>query len=134
MRLLGRRSNGVLTAAYDVQGDLWLAMGSGLYHAAGGSGGTQLTAVSGVTSAWGLAVGAPATGSTTLTLYLGGSMAAQPGGEVFRSTDGGATWIRIDDAAHEYGYVDTIQADSRVFGRVYLGTGVRGIVYGDSAN
>jgi xyloglucan-specific exo-beta-1,4-glucanase len=116
LRLLGRRSNGVLTAAYDVQGDLWLAMGSGLYHAAGGSGGTQLTAVSGVTSAWGLAVG------------------AQPGGEVFRSTDGGATWIRIDDAAHEYGYVDTIQADSRVFGRVYLGTGVRGIVYGDSAN
>jgi oligoxyloglucan reducing-end-specific cellobiohydrolase len=42
--------------------------------------------------------------------------------------------VRIDDAAHEYGYVDTIQGDPRNFGRVYLGTGGRGIVYGDSPN
>lgn len=128
----GLPTNGVLTAAYDAQGDLWLATGSGLYHAAGGTQGAQLEAVSGVQSAWGVAVGAAQAGSQTLTLYLGGEIAAQPGGEVFRSTDGGATWVQIDDAAHEYGYVNTIQADSRVFGRVYLGTGGRGIVYGDS--
>jgi xyloglucan-specific exo-beta-1,4-glucanase len=77
--------------------------------------------------------GAPRSGSTTLTLYLGAQLTSQSG-QLFRSTDNGASWVRIDDAAHEYGYTDTIQADPRIFGRVYLGTGGRGIVYGDSPN
>jgi hypothetical protein len=127
----GLPKSGTLIAAYDAQGDLWLATGSGLYHATQG---TMLTPVSGITSAWGVAVGAAQSSSQPLTLYLGGQIAAQPGGQLFRSTDGGNTWIRIDDAAHEFGYIDTLQADPRVFGRVYLGTGGRGIVYGSSPN
>ena len=126
----GLPTNGTLLAAYDATGDLWLATSSGLYH---GTQGGVLTPVSGVQSAWSIAAGAPPTGSTTLTLYLGAQLTAQSG-QLFRSTDNGASWVRIDDAAHEYGYVDTIQADPRIFGRVYLGTGGRGIVYGDSPN
>ena len=128
----GLPKNGTLTAAYDAQGDLWLATSSGLYHAAPSNTGVNpLTLVSGISSAWALGVGAPATGSSYLTLYLGGYLSSQSG-QLFRSTDNGSTWIRIDDAAHEYAYYNIVVGDPRVFGRVYLGTGGRGILYGDS--
>jgi hypothetical protein len=126
----GLPTNGTLTASYDAAGDLWLATGSGLFHATAGG---ALTQVSGITSAWALAVGAAQSSSQPLTLYLGGYLAAQAG-QLFRSVDNGVTWVRIDDAAHEYGYLDALQADPRIFARVYLGTGGRGIVYGDSPN
>ena len=71
-------------------------------------------------------------GSTTPTLFFGGSISGQPG--LYRSTDNGVTWIRIDDAQHEYGYYNIIQGDPRVFGRVFIGSGGRGILYGDSPN
>jgi hypothetical protein len=129
----GLPTNGTLTAAYDVQGDLWLSSSSGLYHFAGSSTATPtLTAVNGVSSAWALGIGAAATGSKYLTLYLGGYLTSAAGGQLFRSTDNGVTWIRIDDAAHEYAYFNVIVGDPRVFGRVYLGTGGRGIVQGNS--
>jgi hypothetical protein len=123
----GLPTGGTLNAAYDAQGDLWLVSSSGIYHTTTGS---NLTLVSGVQSAWGIAFGMSDTGSNFLTIYLGGQIAGQEG--IYRSTDGGNSWIRIDDAAHEYGNINAIQADPRVFGRVYLGTGGRGIIYGDS--
>ncbi|MDR3070521.1 MAG: hypothetical protein LBU38_05885, partial [Propionibacteriaceae bacterium] len=45
---------------------------------------------------------------------------------VYRSLDDGATWKRINDDEHQYGDLRAISGDSRVFGRVYLGTGTRG--------
>ena len=125
----GLPTNGVLQAAYDAEGDVFLATSSGLYR---GSKGSTLVSISGVQSAWAVSEGMPKSGSTTLTIYLGGQIAGQPG--LYRSTDNAATWIRIDDAQHEYAYYGIVQGDPRVFGRVYLGTGGRGIPYGDSAN
>ncbi len=53
---------------------------------------------------------------------------------VWRSGDAGKTWVRINDVAHEYGRrFRCIAGDPRVFGRVYVGTDGRGIVYGDAA-
>jgi hypothetical protein len=52
----------------------------------------------------------------------------------YRSTDGGTTWVQINDSAHQYGDVTIIIGDPRIFGRVYLGTQGRGIIYGDSPN
>jgi hypothetical protein len=123
----GLPTYGSLRAAYDAEGSLWLATSTGLYHAAKG---LQLAGVGTVQSAWGIAIGAPRAGSATLTLYLGGTVGGQTG--LFRSTDNALTWIQIDNPAHQYGYIDTLQADPRVFGRIYLGTGGRGILYGDS--
>jgi xyloglucan-specific exo-beta-1,4-glucanase len=51
---------------------------------------------------------------------------------VFRSADEGASWIRINDDQHQYGWIgQTVAGDPRVFGRVYLGTNGRGILRGD---
>ena len=51
----------------------------------------------------------------------------------FRSDDVGASWTRINDDAHQYGLLGAITGDPRIYGRVYVGTEGRGIVYGDVA-
>jgi photosystem II stability/assembly factor-like uncharacterized protein len=54
---------------------------------------------------------------------------------IWRSDDIGKTWIRINDDQHQYGRrFRCIAGDSRIFGRVYVGTDGRGILYADRAN
>ena len=62
-------------------------------------------------------------------LYLVGTVQGQRG--FFRSTDGGATWVRINDDQHQWGLVLHITGDPKKFGRVYVGTHGRGTFYGD---
>jgi len=52
----------------------------------------------------------------------------------FRSTDSGATWVRINDDQHQWGLVLHITGDPKKFGRVYVGTHGRGTFYGDPAS
>ena len=53
---------------------------------------------------------------------------------VYRSTDGGENWLRINDDKHEFGAIGgSLAADMRVFGQVYFGTNGRGIIMGRSA-
>lgn len=52
---------------------------------------------------------------------------------LFRSTDGGSVWVRINDDRHQFGgsAISVISGDPDVYGRVYLGGYGRGVVYGD---
>jgi hypothetical protein len=49
----------------------------------------------------------------------------------YRSLDGGATWKRINDNKHQFGLISALSGDSRVFGRVYIGSNGLGIRVGD---
>jgi hypothetical protein len=53
---------------------------------------------------------------------------------MYRSTDKGASWIRINDAAHQFGGVGNgqlVRGDWNVFGRVYMSSAGRGLIYGE---
>jgi hypothetical protein len=108
------------------EGDLWLAAYHGLYHAPDGKDFTRMPAVEQI-HAFGFGKGAP--GAKAPALYLVGTVLGQRG--FFRSTDVGATWLRINDDQHQWGLVLHITGDPKKFGRVYVGTHGRGTFYGD---
>ncbi|WP_460499141.1 WD40/YVTN/BNR-like repeat-containing protein [Glycomyces tarimensis] len=51
---------------------------------------------------------------------------------IYRSTDGGNHWTRVNDDAHQWAWTGgAITGDPEIYGRVYLTTNGRGLVYGD---
>ncbi|MFF3409730.1 cellulose binding domain-containing protein [Streptomyces sp. NPDC002742] len=119
------------------KGDVWLAGGAsdggayGLWHST--DGGTTFTKLSNVDQADTIGFGKAATGASYQTLYTSAKIGGVRG--IFRSTDRGATWTRINDDAHQWGWTGAaITGDPRVYGRVYVATNGRGIVYGDSSD
>ena len=89
----------------------------------------QLRTLATMEEARALGLGAPLVPGGAPTLYLAGRIDGVSG--VFRSSDEGAHWQRIDDDAHRFGRPYAITGDPRVPGRVYFATGGRGIFYGD---
>jgi hypothetical protein len=62
---------------------------------------------------------------------MSGALGSSTTAGVFRSDDRGASWREIDDAEHRFGWIGYVSGDPRTYGRVYLGSGGRGILYGD---
>ncbi len=115
------------------EGDIWLAGGTsssyGLWRST--DSGTAFTKVSGVQEADTIGFGKAATGRTYPALYASAKIGGVRG--IYRSDDTGATWVRVNDDAHQYGWTGaTITGDPRVYGRVYVATNGRGIIYGDT--
>ncbi|HEY4107282.1 MAG TPA: hypothetical protein VGM44_25465 [Polyangiaceae bacterium] len=108
-------------------GDIWVAANDGLYHSTDSA--KTFTKIMATSAASDLGFGKPASDGGYPALYLAGSANADSG--IFRSDDAGATWTRIDDSDHQFGSIGHVSGDPRVYGRVYLGTGGRGIIYGD---
>lgn len=48
----------------------------------------------------------------------------------YRSVDDGKTFVRLNNDNQMYGEINSLEGDSRVYGRFYLGTGSRGVLYG----
>ena len=113
-------------------GDLWLtAGGSGVYHSM--DGGASFAHVGDAGDAQRLGFGKAAPGRDYPALYLTGETRGGASG-CFRSDDTGQTWVRINDDAHQYGYSgQVVTGDPRVYGRVYMGSNGRGILYADPA-
>jgi photosystem II stability/assembly factor-like uncharacterized protein len=110
-----------------IEGDVWLASSTGLLHSL--DSGTTFARVLQVGSATAVGFGMPFPGQTYPAVYVAGSVSSVWG--TYRSDDAGATWQRVDDPAHQFGYINCLSGDPRRYGRVYLGTGGRGILYGD---
>jgi hypothetical protein len=71
-----------------------------------------------------------APGQSYMALYSSAQVNGVRG--IFRSTDAGASWVRINDDQHQYASTNAaITGDPRVFGRVYISTNGRGIIYGE---
>jgi hypothetical protein len=119
--------SGSLRAAPGIEGDLWLVSGSGLYHST--DSGATFAHLTSVEQSYALGFGKAFADSGYPALYLAGQVNGVQA--VFRSDDSGATWVRINDARHQYGWIAPITGDPRIYGRVYLGTNGRGVVYGD---
>jgi hypothetical protein len=63
-------------------------------------------------------------------IYLIGTLRANEQA-IFRSIDQGASWTRVNDDEHQYGTQSIVAGDPRIYGRVYVGTNGRGVLYGD---
>lgn len=98
------------------EGDLWLVSGQGLFHSADGGKTFRKTPQ----------------GKDYPALFAIGRQENLRA--IWRSDDQGASWIRVNDELHQYGTrFRCIAADPRIFGRVYIGTDGRGILYGEPA-
>ncbi|MFD9873864.1 WD40/YVTN/BNR-like repeat-containing protein, partial [[Kitasatospora] papulosa] len=124
-----------IAAAPGRSGDLWLsAKDAGLLRST--DGGVTFTRVAGCQASHALGFGkaAPRKGRAgyPAVFQTGRVSATYDGVAVLRSDDAGATWVRINDDAHRWGWTgEVITGDPRVHGRVYLGTNGRGIQYAD---
>jgi xyloglucan-specific exo-beta-1,4-glucanase len=123
--------SGKIKAVPDVEGDIWLAAGDGgLWHST--DSGATFAKMSYIETANVVGFGKAAPGQNYMAIYITGKAGGVLG--FFRSDDMGASWIKINDDDHGYGATDSaITGDPRVYGRVYIGTNGRGIVYGDIA-
>lgn len=121
-----------LYAAPGRAGDLWVTAGSkGLLHST--DDGATFTPVGTLVDAQKLGFGHAAPGSDYPALYVTGDTRSGTNG-VFRSDNAGVTWVRINDDAHQYGFGgQVVTGDPRVYGRVYMGSNGRGILYADPA-
>ncbi len=132
-RLASAKGSKLIRAAPGREGDLWVALYDGGLARSTDSG-ASFASVPGVAYAAAVGFGKAAPGADYPTVYLWGGVAGARG--MFRSTDRGATWVRINDDAHQYGGPGNGQfvvGDMNSFGVVYMSTAGRGLVYGKPA-
>jgi xyloglucan-specific exo-beta-1,4-glucanase len=123
----------VVRAAPEREGDIWVALYDGGLARSTDSG-ASFTNFTKVSYAAAVGFGKAAPGASYPTVYIWGQIDGVRG--VYRSTDSGANWLRINDDRHQYGGPGDAQfvvGDSNTFGVVYMSTAGRGIVYGKPA-
>ncbi|WP_426323165.1 hypothetical protein [Pseudoduganella sp. R-43] len=110
-----------------VRRDLWLATPNGLWHINGAS--AAPAKIANVQAAYGVGFGKAAAGKTYPAVYISAKINNVYG--IYQSLDGGATWARINDDKHQWGGVNYVTGDMRIFGRVYIGANRGGVIVGD---
>ncbi|WP_328535709.1 1,4-beta-glucanase [Streptomyces sp. NBC_00344] len=118
-----------IAAAPGRSGDLWLsAKWNGLHRST--DGGVTFTRIGSCWASYVVGFGKAAESAGYPAIFQVGSTETITA--VHRSDDAGASWLRINDDAHQWGWTGAaISGDPRIHGRVYLGTNGRGIQYAD---
>ena len=120
---------GTLRAAPGRDGSIWVPTPEGLFVS--NDTGAHFEKLASVDAAIQIGFGARGPGDGPPMLFMLGRVGGVAA--LFRSDDSGRSWIAINDAPHQFGWLKVITGDPRVPGRVYLGTGGRGIVVGEPA-
>jgi len=92
-------------------------------------GGDTVIKIEGVDEAYRIGFGKAAPGNTYPAVFINGKIGGVYG--FYRSDDMGATWARINDDLHQYGWIHCIIGDPRQYGRCYVAPEGRGVIYGD---
>jgi photosystem II stability/assembly factor-like uncharacterized protein len=120
----------VIRAAPGREGDIWVPLNwGGLARTT--SSGWQFSNIANVTYCGAVGFGKAAAGASYPTVFIWGTIGGVTG--VYRSTDAGQSWTRINDNAHQYGGPGNghfVVGDMNTFGVVYMSTAGRGIVVG----
>jgi len=136
-------SSGMLRTSPSSDGDLWICLdeeqiwnksgysANGLAHSIdGGATWTYINTMDGCLS---IGLGKAAPGASYYTLYMWGGANGGARG-IYSSIDKGQTWTRINDDQHQYGGPANgkfVMGDLNTYGRVYMSSAGRGIVYGN---
>jgi xyloglucan-specific exo-beta-1,4-glucanase len=125
----GREGQWPMQATPGRAGELWFKLDGALYHSADAAQTFRRATPAEIRiEQFGLGHAAP--DSAYPALYAIAVIGGLRG--VWRSDDGGASWLRINDDAHQWGQrFRAISGDPRRYGRVYLATDGRGLLYGD---
>ena len=130
---------GVVKTVPGTRGDVWMSFANGqaLYRST--DAGMSFTPVPGLDKVWQFAFGKNKAGKTTPSVYALANIGGQYG--LFRSDDllalpasgaAAAHWTRIN-GAEGFGSATSLAGDRQTYGRIYVGTSGRGILYGDIA-
>jgi len=120
------RSAGSIRTVPGIEGRVWLSTGKDVFVSK--DSGKTYVELGTVGESYALGFGKAAPDHQHPAAYLIGKVNGVYG--FFRSDDAGGTWVRLNDDQHQFGFAGVITGDPRVFGRVYVGTGGRGILYG----
>jgi len=114
-----------------LEGHIWIPLGrNGLKYST--NAGVAYTTVANVTYCKSIGIGKAVAGASYPTVFIWGTVSGVTG--LFRSTDQGATWARMNDDAHEFGGASFLVGDMNVAGRVYMASNAgRGLIYWDPA-
>jgi hypothetical protein len=115
---------------YGYEGHVWVAIYDGLWRST--NSGTNFFKVPGVQAAHTVGFGRTATGTGYPVMYLHGQIGGTWG--VYRSENQGTNWTRINDDQHQYGNIQQVIGDPKIYGRCYIAAGGRGVLYGDIPN
>lgn len=120
----------------DKQGHIWITNGNTLMFTEDeGKNFKKLNNINAIA----VGFGARAVNSSYMTIYAMGNDFTDKninpqGYGIFRSTDKGENWVRINDDLHLFGNLNpSVTGDCNIFGRVYFATNGRGIIIGDIA-
>lgn len=110
-------------------GHIWVPRGgNGLKYST--DYGVTYTNVSNVTYCKSIGIGKAGPSATYPTVFIWGTVSGVTG--LFRSTDQGATWIRMNDDNNEFAGAPFLIGDMNIYGRVYMSAGGgRGVIYWD---